>query len=64
MPIGWMWPLALNLVREPDPLRPKNESCESAFAAPYDTLRSINNDRCGLSRLSKIAHMRVNYGRG
>src|SRR5271169_888242 len=22
------------------------------------TLRSINNDRCGISRLSKIAHMR------
>jgi hypothetical protein len=27
----------------------KNESCESAFAVPYNTFRSTDNDSCGLS---------------
>jgi hypothetical protein len=60
MPIGWMWPLAWSrfALPRPKPLWPKNENCESASAAPHYTLRSIHNDSRGLSRLSKIAHMR------
>jgi len=33
MPIGWMWPLGPHLIGDL-PQRPKNESCESAVAAP------------------------------
>ena len=36
-----------DLIRNPDLQRPKNQSCESAFAAPSDTLRRIKSDRCG-----------------
>ena len=40
----------------PGQQQPKNESFELAVVALY-TLRKIDNDRCGLSCLSKIAHM-------
>jgi hypothetical protein len=36
------------------------DSRESAVRGSVYTLRRINNDRCGFSRLSKIAHARIN----
>jgi hypothetical protein len=37
----------------------KNESGESASAAPYSTLRRIHSDRAIVGSLSKIAHMKA-----
>ena len=53
MLIGWMWPLAYLI----GPRRLKNESCESASAAPYYTLSRVRMTGADVARLSKIAHM-------
>src|SRR5271166_6144290 len=55
-PIGWMWSLRCDWLRLQPP-RPRNESCELAVIRSLDTFSRIKNDRCRLSRLSKIAHL-------
>ena len=39
------------------PGRPKGKSCDSASRLRLHTQKIIKNDRCGIVRLSKIAHM-------
>ena len=51
MLIRWMWPR-----RGPPRL---NQSCDSASRLRLHTQKIIKNDRCGIVRLSKIAHIRT-----
>src|SRR5208337_164027 len=62
MPIGWMWSLRYALIG-PGTAATWNQSCESAFAAPSTHSGELKNDRCGLSRLSKIAHLLIRLRR-
>src|SRR5271169_1875608 len=55
MPIDWMWSLRCELIRTQPAATSESQPRISVRSSVY-TLRRINNDRCGLSRLSKIAH--------
>ena len=56
MPIGWMWSLARELIGTAYAATRESELRISVRGSVY-TLRRIKNDRCELSRLSKIAHL-------
>ena len=42
------------------PRRPEDKSCDSASRLRLHTQKITKNDRAGLGRLSKIAHMEKN----